>query len=111
MQGSRLGALDTTSSVTTALDIRDGNVLNRSVALDGTRDTLHVGHVRVLVRLVEDVFLATDGSVVDIAVSCNGSSESEGGGDVLHGGNVRFEGLEERSESVLKIRSCVMSVV
>jgi hypothetical protein len=44
-------------------------------------------------------------------VSCNGSSESEGGGDVLHGGNVRFEGLEERSESVLKIRSCVMSVV
>lgn len=90
MQSSGRGAVDATSSVTAALNIGDGYVLNGSVALDRTRYTLHVGHVRVLVRLVEDVFLATDSSVVDIAVGCNGSSESEGGGDVLHCGNVRF---------------------
>jgi hypothetical protein len=31
-------------------------------------------------------------------VSRNGGSESEGGGDVLHRGNVRFDRVEERSE-------------
>jgi hypothetical protein len=98
MQSSGLGAVDTASGVTAALDIGNGYVLNRSVALDRTRDTLHVGHIRVLVRLVEDVFLATNSSVVDIAVSRNGGSESEGGGDVLHRGNVRFDRVEERSE-------------
>ena len=90
MESSGFGAVDTAGCVAAALDIGDGYVLDGTVALDRTRDALHVRHVRVLVWLVEDVFFAANGGIVDVAVGCDGGREGEGGGNVLH-----FEGMVE----------------
>lgn len=117
MKSSGLGAVDTAGCVATALDIGDGYVLDGAVALDGSRDALHVRHVRVLVGLVEDVFFAANGSVVDVAVGCDGGREGEGGGDVLHYEDdervdlIEIRGIKEREVggvATVKIRSCVL---
>lgn len=85
VESSRRRASKATGSVAAALNIGDGEVLNRSVALDWTGDTLRLGaHVRVGVWLVELKVLTANGGIADIAVGRNGGSESEGRGEVLH---------------------------
>jgi len=78
MEGSRLRAKHSTSSVSTTLDIRDGYILDRSIALDRTRDTLHCGCVRVGVWLVEGIVGSADSGIVHISMGSNGGSEGEG---------------------------------
>lgn len=85
VESSRRGAVDATSGVATALEVRDGDVLNRAIALDWARDAVDFrAHIWVDVRLVEGVVLATDSGVVNVAMGSNGGSESEGRGNVLH---------------------------
>lgn len=85
VQRGRLGADNATPTVTTTLEIGRGYVLNETVTLDLTGNTLGFGAcVGVLVRLVEYVFLVANGGIVDIAVAGNGGSESESGSNVLH---------------------------
>ena len=82
---SRLRANDATRGVATALEIGRGDILDRTIALDRTGDTLRSRvHVRVLVRLVEVVGLVANGSVADKAVAGDGRGESESSSDVLH---------------------------
>ena len=85
MESSGGRAIDAASGVPAALNIRYGNVLYGTVALNDARDALWLGgHVWVLVRLVKSVVLATNGSVVDIAMGSNSGSEREGRCNVLH---------------------------
>jgi hypothetical protein len=87
VEGSGRGAVDPTGRVSSALEVGERDVLDRTVALDRTRDAVGgrrgVG-VRVrLVKLVEDT---ADGAVVHVAVSCDQGREGEGGdgGKELH---------------------------
>jgi hypothetical protein len=69
-----------TLRVTAALQVGDGDVLNRTVALNGTRDSGDWGtHVRILVGLVEGLVFVSEDAPRDIAVSRDGSGGSESG--------------------------------
>jgi hypothetical protein len=85
VQSSRRRAGLASSGVAAALKIGEGDVLNGSIALYGTRNAWDFGvHVWVSVGLVEDVVFASDEGIVDVAVGCDGGREGEGGCDVLH---------------------------
>lgn len=71
---------DAALRVSAALKVRECDVLDRAVALDGPRDTLwRRGDVGVLVGLVEGESFVGDGRVVDVTVGrgCGGESERE----------------------------------
>jgi hypothetical protein len=85
MERSRLRANDATSSVATTLEIGRVYVLDWTVTLDLTGDSLGGrAHVRVLVRLVKRVVLVANGGIVDIAVAGNSRGKSESSSNVLH---------------------------
>ena len=85
MESSRRRSGQPTSSVATALDVRDGKVLYRAVTLDRTRDALGLGAgIWVGVWLVELIVLTANGGIADIAVCRDSGSESESRGKVLH---------------------------
>jgi hypothetical protein len=86
MESSRRGADNAALGVAAALDVGDGDVLYRTVALDGTGDACDLWvHVGVGIGLIEGVVFAADEGVVDVAVGCYGGGASEGSGEVLHG--------------------------
>jgi hypothetical protein len=86
VQSSRFAALDTASSVAVALEIDGGNVLNGTVAGDGTGNALGD---RVLVwvgvGVVELVCVASDGRGLDIAVGGYHGGGGEEGEKKVHG--------------------------
>lgn len=85
LKRGRLRANDAALSVAAALQVGRGDILDRPVALDLTRDALGCGaRVRVLVWLVESVRLVANGGVVDVAVAGDGRGECESSSDVSH---------------------------
>lgn len=85
VQGCGRGTNNAALSVATALEVGERDILNGTVALDGSRDALGSRRdVRVLVRLVEGVDLVRDGGIVDITMGGDNGSHAEGWKDELH---------------------------
>jgi hypothetical protein len=85
VKSSRHTALNTASSVSVALDVDAGDILDGAVSGDRSGDALGLGvHVRVGVGVVELVFLSADDGALNVAVSGGDGRGGEDGGDVTH---------------------------
>jgi hypothetical protein len=103
VQSSRFAALNTASSVAVALKIDGGNVLNRAVAGNGTRDALGGrAHVWVGVGVVELVCVASNGRLLDVAVASYHGGGGEEGEKKMHGEYALCFWLRPRIEKELR---------
>lgn len=87
VERSRGRSDDASGAVSAALKINRVEVLDGAVAGDGSGNTLgRRVHVRVHVRLVEGVALATNGGGIDVAVGGDHGRGEQDGHDGLHDG-------------------------